>query len=472
VSGGAMKNEQDDYDVLVVGAGIAGLAAARALAEGAHRVLVLEAQGRVGGRILTRRVDGEEVELGAEFVHGRPPMLLALIEEAGLELIERTGSFVRCHEGSFSAEDDEDGPENSDDRADGEDQFSLLEGLEDWSGPDLSFAEFLDERGINGEPRANAVGYVEGFNAADHRVASVAALGRQQKAEDAIEGDRMFHVSGGYDQLPGFLAARLEEHGGDLRLNAQVREIRWQTGRVVATTDGGVFSARRAVIALPLGVLQQGSIRFEPALPDAVQEPLRADGPIRMGNAVRFTLIFRERFWSTLPPQPAMSELSFLLTAEHVPSVWWTTYPERSNALTGWIGGPRSAELAGMSEEELAEHACQVLAKIFQFDAAHIRGMLIECHTHDWKLDPYSCGAYSYIAKDGIDAPSRFAEPVANTLYFAGEHCTTDGHWGTVHAALGTGLRAARLLAAEMEAGGIAGAGPVPQVSGSEHNGR
>ena len=84
-----------DTHVLVVGAGMAGLSAARVLAERGYRVLVLEAQNRIGGRIFTKRVGGEVIELGAEFVHGRPPELVALIEEAGLTLVERTGSWVR-----------------------------------------------------------------------------------------------------------------------------------------------------------------------------------------------------------------------------------------------------------------------------------------------------------------------------------------------------------------------------------------
>src|SRR6201985_3084567 len=90
------------HDVVVVGAGMAGLTAARTLAEGGLKVLVVEAQDRIGGRIWTRRVGDETIELGAEFIHGRPPELWALIEEAGLETYERGGSQVCFEDGALS----------------------------------------------------------------------------------------------------------------------------------------------------------------------------------------------------------------------------------------------------------------------------------------------------------------------------------------------------------------------------------
>jgi monoamine oxidase len=445
--------EPYDADVLVLGAGMAGLAAARALAVAGQRVLLLEAENRVGGRILTRLVNDEVVELGAEFVHGWPPELLALIEEAGLELVERDGSTVRFRHGELRS-DEQDG-EDSDRHDQPRSPFVVLEELEEHAGPDLSFAEFLATMHLSEEARAAAIGFVEGFNAADHRVISIAALGVQQRAEDAIEGDRAFHVAGGYDQLPRFLAAKVQESGGQILLGTRVRRLEWSDGRVlaIAGTDENQrsFSARRAVVALPLGVLQRGEPEFRPALPAEIREVLTVDGPIRVGQATRFTLIFRRRFWEELPPQPALGELSFLFTPERLPPVWWTPHPEVSNAITGWIGGPRSSALAGLSAEAVAEQACGVLAEAFQLDPASVWELLSGCQMYDWSADPSAAGAYSYIAKGGIDAPDRFAEAVAGTIYFAGEHTTTDGHWGTVHAALSSGLRVAGQIVAACE---------------------
>jgi monoamine oxidase len=428
-------------DVLVIGAGMAGLTAARALAEAGLRVLMLEAQNRVGGRILTERVGDQVIELGAEFVHGRPPELLALIEEAGLTLTERDGAMLSFENGRLIGNGAEESKEERDDL------FAPLEKLENLSGPDLSFAEFLEREQIpeiSQEDRFALIGYVEGFNAADHHKISAASLGRQQQAEDAIEGDRAFHITGGYDQLPEYLARCVEARGGALRADTRVQRVAWQPGRVEVETNQGSFSARQAIVTLPLGVLQSGSVVFDPAPGEILEQARR----LHMGQVIRITLHLRERFWETLPPQPELSELSFLFTRGAVPSVWWTTHPVPSRTLTGWTGGPRSAKLLGLSAEELGRLACDQLAEVFHLDAAYVRAQMLGCSTHNWQADPNALGAYSYIGVGGLDAPERLAEPVAETLYFAGEHTDTTAQWGTVHAALRSGLRAARQVLA------------------------
>jgi monoamine oxidase len=424
--------------VLVIGAGMAGLTAARALAQAGVRVLVLEAQNRIGGRILTERVGNQVIELGAEFVHGRPPELLALIAEAGLTLTERDGAMVSFEDGQLTGSGE----------AEREDLFAPLERLGSLSGPDLSFADFLEREQIpeiSQEERFALIGYVEGFNAADHRKISAASLGLQQKAEEEIEGDRAFHVVGGYDQVPEYLARCLEENGGALRADTRVKRVEWSPGRVEVVTNQGNFSARRAIVTLPLGVLESGRVAFDPA-PGAILAEARR---LHMGQASRITLHFRERFWETLPPQPALSELSFLFTRGGVPSVWWTTHPTRSTILTGWVGGPRSAKLLGLSAEALGRLACDRLAEVFGLEVEYVREQMLGCYTHNWQADPNALGAYSYIGTGGMDAPRRMTEPVAETLYFAGEHTDTTGQWGTVHAAMRSGLRAAQQVLAQ-----------------------
>jgi monoamine oxidase len=414
-------------DVVVVGAGMAGLTAARALAEAGLRVLVVEAQERIGGRILTQHVASEAIELGAEFIHGRPPELWALIDEAGLETYERGGSRVCFEDGALTncgGEMDE--------------IFGPLEKLEHFDGPDITFAEYLDREKIPEEDRDRMIGYVEGFNAADHRVISAASLGAQQKAEDASDGDRIYRLRDGYDQLPAYLESRIIEHGGSVRTSAPVKAIRWEAGRIEIATDTGTFHAKRAVVTLPLAVLQSGSVAISPE-PGLV---LKAANHLRMGQVCRFTLLFREQFWKALPPQPELGEVSFLFSFSEMPPVWWTPHPEASKSITGWVGGPRSQMLAGMGTEELGHHACATLARIFGLEQDHIHGLLLGCYTHDWQHDAFSGGAYSYVAAGGLDASRQMTEPVAKTLYFAGEHTDTTGHWGTVHAAMRSGLRA------------------------------
>jgi monoamine oxidase len=417
-------------DVLVAGAGMAGLTAARTLAEAGVKVLVLEAQDRIGGRILTRHVGEEAIELGAEFIHGRPPELWALIAEAGLETYERGGSRLSFEDGELKEQDET------------EVALDPLEKLEDFSGPDMSFAEYLDREQVPAEDRGRIIRYVEGFNAADHREVSAAALGAQQKAEDASEGDRLFRLRGGYDQLPIYLARRIEEYGGKVLTGTPVKEIRWERGRVEMITETGSFVAAKVVVTLPLGVLQGDGVTISPS-PSTVLEAAKR---LRMGQVCRFTLLFRERFWKSLPPQPAMEALSFLFAFSETPPVWWTPHPEASNTITGWVGGPRSAALTGMSAEELGRHACATLAQVCGVEKELIQGLLQECYVHDWQQDRFARGAYSYVAKGGLDASKQMTEPVEETLFFAGEHTDVTGHWGTVHAAMRSGLRAAAQL--------------------------
>ncbi len=423
------------WHVIVVGAGMAGLSCARALAERGLKVLVLEARERVGGRIATVRPAGQEaVELGAEFVHGRPAELLALIEEAGCELYERDGAQLCLNDGRVEEC--------------GEQMVSMFDPLEDlkaFQGKDMSFAAYMDATDLTEEQRQSATGYVEGFNAADASDVSVRALGMQQVAEDDIEGDRVFRLRGGYDSLPEYLAGRVRDLGGEIRLGTRVRSIRWESGRVEVVTDAADVVAPKVVVTLPLGVLTRGDVRIEPEPVDV----MRAAGMMRMGKVCRFTMTFRERFWERLEPQPAMRELSFLYTFAELPSVWWTPHPEPSNSLTGWVGGPRAEALLCMSGEELRDHACEVLGRVFGMAAEQVRTYITGCHAHDWSADEMARGSYSYMAVGGSEASRIMSEPVDQTLYFAGEHTDVTGHWGTVHGAIRSGLRAAEQVLVE-----------------------
>jgi monoamine oxidase len=423
-----------ETDVLILGAGMAGLTAARALAEAGVQVTLLEAASRVGGRMLTVREGDQVVELGAEFVHGKPPELWQLIEEAELETYEIDGD-------NYSFEDNQ--LRKSDEAGEG---FAFLEQCEDWRQPDLSFAAFLDRHPeLGDETRRHLINFVEGFNAADHHKISVAALGFQQKAEGEIEGDRAFRVRAGYDLLPQHQLARAQAAGAKLFLDTEVASVDWSRHqvRVQALQNGRPvhFLARRAIVAVPLGVLQTGRIVFSPPPP-----ALRHARGLCMGQARRFTLVFRDRFWAS---DAELEKLSFLFAFDGMPPVWWTPHPASTRTLTGWVGGPRSQQMAGLTEANLAEIACVQLARIFSRPVEEIRSQLLHCRTHDWHDDPQFTGAYSYVSVGGVESSRLMSEPAEGTIFFAGEHTDTTGHWGTVHAAIRSGLRAAQQVLEE-----------------------
>src|ERR1700733_7311292 len=158
-------NRADTFDAVVLGAGVAGLAAARMLAEAGRRVALLEARDRVGGRIHTvQSVQGDlPVELGAEFVHGLPAELIDLVDEAGLTRFELDGDS-RC--AGLSRGVVRLGP--CDDQYEGDKLFEALSrGQLTPNSRDLSFSEFVSQRKVRPEVAALAANYVEGFNAAD-----------------------------------------------------------------------------------------------------------------------------------------------------------------------------------------------------------------------------------------------------------------------------------------------------------------
>jgi monoamine oxidase len=430
-------------DVVVIGAGAAGLAAARALADAGRTVIVLEARDRIGGRILTLRPPGLAVpiELGAEFVHGAPTVLWDLLEAARLPVCDAIEEHVALRDGVLRGGDDAFGGELHD----------VLSAIGEWrddrSRPDVSFATLLHDRFAG--RGAEARGYVEGFHAAVPERASVRALAEAES--DASGEEPAFRVVGGYDGVIGWLAAGAGAPL-DVRLRAPVRRVAWSDDGVHVHADGvGDVHARACVVTLPLGVLQasvaglrgEGAVVFDPPL-DARRPSLDL---LEAGHVARIVLRFRTRFWERGVPNLARgedaTELSFVHADGETVPVWWTLRALRAPVVVGWAGGPRSHALLAVPPERRAALALESLARTLGTPAGTLERELVSSHHHDWSADPYSRGAYAFARVGGVDAPERLAEPLG-ALYFAGEHTAGKGEWATVHGALATGARAAR----------------------------
>jgi monoamine oxidase len=428
------------FDVLVVGAGVAGLNAGRLLAEAGQRVAILEARNRIGGRIWTQPItlDSSQppipVELGAEFVHGLPQVTWSLVAQAGLSTFEIEGSSFWFDGSRLAAANQQRGAAER-----------VLEDMTQWMqkrprGSDMSFVEYLKAQPLDPLTARAASHYVEAFNAADQHRISVAALAKQQAAEDAIAADRLFRVEAGYSAIPNFLAEKFMAAGGKLILEAPVKKIVWNRGAVSVETTGPAgdlqFQSNRAAITVPLGVLQAQTIEFVPPPADVLFHANR----LKMGAVVRLTLVFKKKFWDP--------RLSFLFAPGESPPTWWTPMPHEAALLTAWAGGPKAESLLELITADgdagaLCDRSLATLAKIFALPLSDIRQMLSSWHMHDWQSDEYARGAYSYVQVGGLDAPEKMRTPVEDTLFFAGEHTDVSGHWGTVHAALAAGSSAA-----------------------------
>ncbi len=434
--------EQGEIDVLVLGAGVSGLAAARALAEAGKRVVILEAARRTGGRIYTDHVSANltgqlAVELGAEFVHGLPEITWKLLHEARLETQELDGTHLVFHQARLTSADHF-----------SHDGARVLEQMSSWlkeqpAGTDETFADYLSLAHVDARAAQRASAYVEGFNAADRRRIGIAALVWQQQAEDAIEADRLFHVRAGYDAVPVYLSQRIAAAGGKLLLDHTVERIVWSPHVVKLSGIGaGIpfeLSAKRTVITLPLGVLQGKAVRFSPEPTELLHNVSR----LAFGHVTRISLLFDCAYWP--------EDVSFLYSPDELLSTWWTPMPNRAPLITAWSGGTRASELARQLASAtrpvaLVEEALETLSRIVEVPRSRLETALVSHHTHDWTHDPNCLGAYSYAPAGALDASLKLSQPVGDTLFFAGEHTDVTGHWGTVHGALGTGARAAKQI--------------------------
>ncbi|HEX6617168.1 MAG TPA: FAD-dependent oxidoreductase, partial [Gemmatimonadales bacterium] len=245
-------------DALVLGGGIAGLAAAYRLAMAGRSVVVLEARDRLGGRLhtVTDPESGHPLELGAEFVHGHPAGLTALIRSAGLALDDVPERHQR---GPGEA-----GPPLPDLRG-------ALAGLLDASDgtfPDRPVAALLrehPERLTDPAARRAVVRYLEGFHAADLDRFGTRALAQNEASEDE-DGDQPYRIHEGYGALVAAMTARLDPARVALRLETVVTALAWEPGSVRATvrlpdTSRAELRARHCVVALPLPALQRGPER-------------------------------------------------------------------------------------------------------------------------------------------------------------------------------------------------------------------
>ncbi|HTK94550.1 MAG TPA: FAD-dependent oxidoreductase, partial [Terriglobales bacterium] len=123
---------------------------------------------------------------------------------------------------------------------------------------------------------------------------------------------------------------------------------------------------------------------------------------------------------------------------------WWSQLPAKSPVLTAWSAGPRGAQNSGLSSQQVAARALDSLANILGYDRARLDSLLLEAHTHDWQADPFARGGYSYVVAGGAGAERELAQPLDDTLFFAGEAANFEGHNGTVNGAMMTGYRVAR----------------------------
>lgn len=312
-------------EVMVIGAGASGLAAARSLRERGVRVEVLEARDRIGGRILTHRDPRAlaPIELGAEFIHGTAPEVMAIVRAAGLIAVDipeirwELRGRRRIPSNDFWRRLDH-----------------IMSRMSAGRDPDRSFHEFLATAPGGrklARDRTLAREFVEGFHAAYPLRISERALAKGGSPAGDREERRMGRVLDGYDHVPSWLARKPHD---SVRLRPVVKHIEWAPGAVHVDTSKGAFSAKAAIITLPIGVLQA-----RPGDPGAVST-------------------------------------------------------QRAPMIVAWAGGRRCAALALLSTEERRDRAIAAAARLFGVARATLSRLLVDFWTHNWEDDPFARGAY------------------------------------------------------------------------------
>ncbi len=412
------------FDVIVIGAGISGLAAAATLAEAGARVVVLEASSRLGGRIRTDRAWGMPLELGAQWIHGREGNIaVEPARKAGCDPSESEDAGHWWRRGGVA---------------------DLMLNDRDWDdeylydrtpGTSLAEAKLLYETKIK---------VVEGYfpmMAAVHRSQEVYEYGAELDELDSkfydfgeeVQGNDLV-LRGGYDLLPRLYADRAKRAGAKVILESRVTAIRKEERGLVVLSKGQELSAPHVICTLPLGVLQSGKVEFDPGLMSApAQQAIQALG---MGLLDKVWL----RWETPLPMEPGWHSSQDI--GAHDPGAEFLFAPDLTGnqVALAFNAGKAARSLVGKSSAEKVAGVMKSLRVMFPNLPEPT-----DATCTDWLSDPFTLGGYSYYKVGSTPEDRRaLAERQSSGLIFAGEHTDVD-YPSTVHGALTSGLRAAEI---------------------------
>ncbi len=416
--------------VLIIGAGVAGLAAAQELARAGVDCEILEARRRVGGRVWTAAFrGGPAVDLGASWLHGsKDNSLRPVAQRAGVTLV----STDDASDYGFFADGTAFTERTRRELTRLEQAMAVALRRARTGSADLSLAaalqNFLPElRG--GRQQHLARFLINSLYEQEYAGPAAGLSARWFDDDEAMAGPDLLSREG---------LGRVVEHlarGHTVHTGTVVREVRRHADAVEVATSRGIFRGTHAVVTLPLGVLQSGRVRFHPPLPAAKREALAALG---MGLLNKCCLWFPRVFW----PEDA---------------AWIERVPEQSGAWVEWfslVPGTGQPVLVGFNAADFAmgleasddratvDAALQALRGIFGSGVPDPREALIT----RWAADPFAEGAYSYNAVGSVPAMrDTLAEPVDGRLFFAGEAVSREA-FGTVHGAWQSGRLAARAI--------------------------
>lgn len=423
------------FDAIVIGAGLAGLTAARLLQDQGRRVVVLEARDRVGGRMHTAR-DGRVTDLGASWIHGVDGSpVAAAVEALGMPTMEFTVGGYQPDSRPI-AYYGPDGARLSDAEADrfGADVHELDAALREViavSAPDASYRD-VTEQALAGtgwdEERVQRVREYLEHRAEEQYGVWIEDLAAHGLDDDEIEGDEVVFPRG-YDELPTRVA-----EGLDIRLGQAVTRVEWEPEVCVSTAQES-FTAAAVVLTVPVGVLKSGAVEIVPALPAANSGALAR---LEMNAFEKVILRFPESFWD---------EGVYAIRQQGPEGRWWHSWYDLTRlhgepTLLTFAAGPAARATRDWGDARVVDDVMRQLRRLF----GEAIPSPVAVHRTAWQDDPFSRGSYAYMMVGSTTADhDDLADPVGGVLHIAGEATWTDDP-ATVPAAMLSGHRAAQRI--------------------------
>ncbi|KAG6498338.1 hypothetical protein ZIOFF_046250 [Zingiber officinale] len=435
------RQQSSPPSVIVIGGGISGIAAARALCNASFNVILLESRDRLGGRVHTDYSFGCPVDMGASWLHGvcNENSLAPLIRSLGLRLYRTSGdnSVLYDHDLESYALFDKDGnqvPQQVVIKV-GETFERILketEKVRDENNSDMSLLQaisivldrnpYLRQEGLEYEVLQWYICRMEAWFAADVDTISL----KNWDQEHVLTGGHGLMVQG-YHPVIQALAKNI-----DIHLNHRVKRIVQRNNRVIVTVqNGNTFVADAAIITVPLGVLKANLIEFEPKLPEW---KLSAISDLGVGIENKIALRFDKVFW------PNVEVLGLVAQTSYACGYFLNLHKATGHPVLVYMTAGRFAyDIEKLSDEEAVDFVMLQLRKMIPDATDPIQHLVSR-----WGTDPDSLGAYSCdLVGKPADLYERLCDPVDN-LYFAGEAASAD-HSGSVHGAYTSGIMAAEV---------------------------
>lgn len=411
-------------EVAIIGAGLAGLNAARTLLEHGIDVEIFEATERVGGRARTAHEPDAQlpIELGPEFVHGDPNETKALVGDPSIEIVDAD----ECHH-LLRGKDLV--PRNDIWEHFGE----LLKRADQRSGE--SAREYMERVRMSADDAELFSNIVEGFYGADLAKIDIASVAEDSGGAGGDESPSGHYIRNGYGSIVDSIAAHIPHER--IHLGCVVDRIDWSTRRIkIEYTRHGKSESvamQRVILAVPLGVLQAGRIAIEPAV---YADEIKA---LAMGQVTKLVVSLREPVWEGHDPK----RLDFVHGATAGFPTYWFRSRGDTHLLTAWAGGKHARALNGVTPDTLLELALDGFAAATRVDRGRLASAMRDRFYHfDYANDPYTRGAYSYVPVGASDAIERLSHCIDGRVFLAGEATDVD-YEGTVAGALRSGKRAA-----------------------------